>query len=320
MRVVFFGSPEFAVPSLERVAQEHDVLAVLSQPDRPAGRGQALLAPAVKVTAQRLGIPVLQPTKLRDPDLHGQLAALAPEIFVVVAYGRILPPALLELPPLGPWNVHGSLLPRYRGAAPIQRAVMAGDEITGVCIMRMEEGLDTGPVLACQEERIQETDTAGSLAARLSRLGAELLGRTLPLIAAGAPSLTPQDHQRATMAPMLSKEDGLLDFRRPARLVSAQARGVDPWPGAMAHLDEQTVLKLFGPRVLSGNANGDASGDVTAAPGTVLGARAEGLVVACGEGALAFAELQLPGRKRLPAAAVLAGRPIPPGTRLRGRE
>ena len=309
MRAVFFGSPEFAVPSLERVARDHDVLAVLSQPDRPAGRGRSLQAPAVKVAAQKLGIPVLQPTKLRDPQLAVELSELRPDVFVVVAYGRILPPALLAIPALGPWNVHGSLLPHYRGAAPIQRAVMAGDERTGVCIMRMEEGLDTGPVAACREVDVQPEDTAGTMAIRLSQLGAELLGDTLPGIAAGTIRLVDQDHGRATLAPMLSKEEGRLDFRRPAPLVSAHARGVDPWPGAFAQLPEG-AMKLFTPRVVATESPPDAE------PGQVLGLVSQGLAVACQPGVVAFGEIQLPGRKRLPAAAVLAGTPIAPGTRL----
>ena len=311
MRAIFFGSPEFAVAALERVARDHQVLAVLSQPDRPAGRGRSLTPPPVKVTAAALGLPVLQPTKLRDPQLATDLAALEPDVFVVVAYGRILPPALLAIPRLGPWNVHASLLPKYRGAAPIQRAIMSGDERTGVCIMRMEEGLDTGPVVACREEPITAEDTAGSLSARLCRLGADLLGETLPAIAAGTIREVPQDHSRATLAPMLSKEDGILDFSRPAALVSAHARGVDPWPGASAALPEGP-LKLFGPRVLPG-------GHPPAEPGTVLGLVADGLAIACQTGAVAFSELQLPGRKRLPAAAVLAGHPIAKGTSLAPR-
>ena len=309
MRAVFFGSPEFAVPSLERLAREHEVLAVLSQPDRPAGRGRSLQAPAVKVAAQKLGIPVLQPTKLRDPQLASELAALRPDVFVVVAYGRILPPVLLAIPALGPWNVHGSLLPQYRGAAPIQRAIMAGDERTGVCIMRMEEGLDTGPVAACREVDIQPEDTAGTMASRLSQLGAELLGDTLPAIADWTIHLVEQDHEQATLAPMLSKEDGRLEFRRPAQLVSAHARGVDPWPGAVAQLPEGP-MKLFTPRVVASEAPHGAE------PGQVLGLVPEGLAVACQPGVVAFAEIQLAGRKRLPAAAVLAGTPIAPGTRL----
>lgn len=308
MRVIFFGSPEFAVPTLRAVAAAHDVRLVVSQPDRPAGRGRALNPPAVKQVAQELGLPTLQPTKLRDPELATQLGALDPEVFVVVAYGRILPPALLALPALGPYNVHGSLLPKYRGAAPIQWAVINGETETGICIMRMEEGLDTGPVLVRQSVAIAEEDTAGTLAVRLAALGAELMVAALPRIAAGTLTPEPQDHQRATLAPMLDKEHGLLDFRLPARLVSAQARGVDPWPGATASLEGE-VLKLYRPRLVAG----------AGPPGQVLGASAQGLEVACGQGAVAFAELQFPGRKRLAAAAVLAGRPIPIGSTLVGK-
>jgi methionyl-tRNA formyltransferase len=308
MRVVFFGSPAFAVPSLRAVAARHQVALVVSQPDRPAGRGRELHPPPVKEAALALGLPTLQPSKVRDPALATELAALAPDVFVVVAYGRILPPALLAVPTLGPWNVHASLLPALRGAAPIQWAIIRGERRTGVCIMRMEEGLDTGPVAARVDTPIDDQDTAGTLSERLSTLGAELLAETLPRIEAGASVLEPQDHARATLAPLLKKEDGLLDFRLPAAAVSAHARGVDPWPGPAATLEGEP-FKLFGPRVLAEQG----------APGEVLGPREHGLAVACGEGAVAFAELQLPGRKRLPAAAVLAGRPIPAGSRLGGK-
>jgi methionyl-tRNA formyltransferase len=264
--------------------------------------------PAVKEAALELGLPVEQPVKIRPPEVAERLAALAPDVFVVVAYGRILPPALLAIPRLGPWNVHGSLLPKLRGAAPIQWAVIRGETRTGVCIMRMEEGLDTGPVAARAELPIGDDDTAGTMAERLAVLGAELLVATLPRIEAGTITLQEQDHAGATLAPMLEKEHGLLDFTQPAAAVSAQARGVDPWPGASAALDGE-VVKLYRPRVTAGQG----------APGEVLGLAPEGLVVACGQGALAFAELQFPGRKRLPAAAVLAGRPIPPGARLVGK-
>jgi methionyl-tRNA formyltransferase len=305
VRVVFFGSPAFALPSLQAVAREHEVVAVVSQPDRPAGRGRLLQPPPVKELALRLGLPVEQPTKLRDGVLAKTLAVLRADVFVVVAYGRILPPDLLAVPRLGPWNVHGSLLPKYRGAAPIQWSVIRGEQKTGVCVMRMEEGLDTGPVAACCEEPIAETDTAGTLAEQLSQLGADLLVRTLPRIADGSVALQPQDHSAATLAPLLKKEDGILDFAAPARLVSARARGVDPWPGATVSLAGEP-MRVFGPNVIPGQG----------APGEVLGHGTLGLEVACGQDAIAFAELQLPGRKRMAAAAVLAGHSIPPGTQL----
>ena len=306
MRVIFFGSPAFALPSLEAVAREHQVLAVVSQPDRPAGRGKKLQPPPVKELAVRIGLPVEQPTKLRAGSLAMALSALQPDVFVVVAYGRILPPDLLAVPKLGAWNVHASLLPRYRGAAPIQWAVIRGDSQTGVCVMRMEQGLDTGPVAASRAEPICDDDTAGTLAERLASLGSELLVATLQRIADGSVTLQVQDEAGATLAPLMKKEDGYLDLGAPARAVSAQARGVDPWPGATV-FDVDEPMKVFGVRVIAGQGT----------PGEVQGLVPQGLAVACGGGAVAFAELQLPGRKRLPAAAVLAGHPIPVGTRLR---
>jgi methionyl-tRNA formyltransferase len=305
LRVVFFGSPAFAVPSLRAVAAETTLAAVVSQPDRPAGRGQEPAAPAVKVAAAALGVPVLQPEKVRTPETLAALAAFQADLFVVVAYGRILPQALLDLPRLGAYNVHASLLPRLRGAAPIQWAIIRGEAETGVSIMRMEAGLDTGPVAAVRALPIADDDTAGTLAGRVADRGAGLLAETLPAIAGQRVTLAPQDDAAATLAPMLTKADGHLTFDRPARLVSAHARGVDPWPGASALLDG-APLKLFAPRVVEGAAGGR--------PGEVLGLRPEGLAVACAGGAVAFGELQLPGRRRLPAAAVLSGHRIAPGT------
>ena len=307
LRVVFFGSPAFAVPSLRAVAAEATLVAVVSQPDRPAGRGQTPAPPAVKVAATALGVPVIQPEKIRTPETEAALAAFAADLFVVVAYGRILPQRLLDLPRLGAWNVHASLLPRLRGAAPIQWSIIRGDARTGVSIMRMEAGLDTGPVAAVRALDIADDDTAGTLSDRLATLGAGLLAETLPAIAGGGVALATQDHDAATLAPILTKADGHLTFDRPARAVSAHARGVDPWPGASAMLDG-APLKLFAPRVV------DAQGAAVGRPGEVLGLRPEGLAVACAPGAIAFGELQLPGRKRLPAAAVLAGHKIPAGT------
>ena len=307
MRIVFFGSPDFAVPSLAAVAEHHEVVAVVTQPDRPAGRGAKLQPPAVKVVATGLGIPVLQPAKLRDGVVARELASLAPDLFVVVAYGRILPPDLLAVPRLGPWNVHASILPKFRGAAPIQWAVMRGETETGVAIMRMEEGLDTGPIAALSREPIFVTDTAGTLASRLAPLGARLLVETLPRIAARTVSLQEQDHAAATLAPPLSKVHGQLDFWQPAHQVSAQARGVDPWPGAIVLL-EGAPAKVFLPTLVDGQGQ----------PGEVLGLGPQGLAIACGTGVIAFSEIQLPGRKRMPAKALLAGHPIPTGTILGG--
>jgi methionyl-tRNA formyltransferase len=305
MRVVFFGSPQFALASLRAVAEQHEILAVVTQPDRPAGRGATLQPPAVKTLALELGLRVLQPTKLRDGALAAELSSLSPDVFVVVAYGRILPPDLLAVPRLGPWNVHASILPKFRGAAPIQWALMRGETETGVSIMRMEEGLDTGPVVALATEPITPEDTAATLSSRLSTLGARVLAETLPRIASQTITLASQDHSAATLAPPLDKADGHLDFRRPAHLVSAQARGVDPWPGATIFLSGEPI-KVFQPSVLEG----------AGAPGEVLGLRNEGLAIACGAGVIAFSEIQMPSRKRMPARALLAGHPIPAGTRL----
>jgi methionyl-tRNA formyltransferase len=308
-RAVFFGSPDFAVPCLEVTAAATDLRAVVSQPDRPAGRGKQLHEPAVKVAARRLGVPVLQPEKIRTPEFEAALRAHAPEIFVVVAYGRILPPALLELPRLGPFNVHASLLPKLRGAAPIQWAIINGETETGVSIMRMEAGLDTGPVAGTRAISIGDDDTTGTLSEKLAALGARLLVETLPAIAAGDVTLRPQDDGAATLAPLLTKGDGILKFERPARLVSAQARGVDPWPGATTTLGGEP-LKLFGPRVVAAPAG-------IAEPGTIRDVTSDGLLVACAdaaEHAVAFGEIQFPGKRRMPAA--LARDRLRPGAQL----
>ena len=306
-RAVFFGSPAFAVPFLETVARATTLVAVVSQPDRPAGRGKQLAEPAVKVAARRLGVPILQPERVRTPEFEAELRALDADVFIVVAYGRILPQGLLDVPRRGCWNVHGSLLPKLRGAAPIQWSIIRGERETGVAVMRMEAGLDTGPVAAVARVPIGDDDTTATLALALAAAGAPLLAATLPAILDGGVTLTRQDDAAATLAPPLVKEDGRLRFDVPARAVSARARGCDPWPGATALLDGEPV-RLFGPRVLPGPAGGP--------PGVVLGLRPEGLAIACADAPLAFAELQLPGRKRMAAAALLAGRPIPPGTSL----
>jgi methionyl-tRNA formyltransferase len=307
VRVVFMGSPEFAVSSLRALASRHEVALVVSQPDKPAGRGGKLAAPPVKVAALELGLPVAQPRSAKTGELQGALAATGAELAVVVAYGKILPRAVLEALPRGCINVHGSILPRYRGAAPVQWAVIHGEAETGVTIMQLDEGMDTGPTLLERRVAIEPEETAGELLARLGPIGAEAMLEAIDGLAAGTLRGVPQDHARATHAPMLTKADGAIDFAQPARAVAARIRGVDPWPGAYAALRGQTV-KLF-------RARADEAGGAGAAapPGTVVAIDAAGARVACGEGTVVIRELQAAGRKRLTAAQFAAGRGIAAG-------
>ncbi len=305
LRIAFFGSPEFAVPTLRALLALHDVVVVVTQPDKPAGRGRELLAPAVKSVALAAAVPVLQPVSARTEEFLRELTELAPEVAVVVAYGKILPQAVLDVPRHGCLNVHGSLLPRYRGAAPIQRAILDGECETGITIMRLDVGMDTGPMLFARRVPIAPDDTAGTLAARLAELGADLMREALERLQAGTLAETAQDATLATLAPRLGKEDGRIDWTQPAARVVDRVRGVDPWPGAFTLLAGEP-LKAWG-------ATGAPGAGVA---GTVLGVGEQGLVVACGEGAVALRELQLPGRKRMPARGLVAGRPIAPGTQL----
>jgi methionyl-tRNA formyltransferase len=305
VRVVFMGSPEFAVPCLRAVAHAHDVALVVSQPDKPAGRGGQLAAPPVKVAANDLGLPVFQPNSARTGELADALAASHAELAVVVAYGKILPPTVLNAVPSGCINVHASLLPKYRGAAPVQWAVIHGETETGVAIMQLDEGMDTGPVLLERKVAIDPDETAGELLARLAPIGAAALLEALAAISAGTARATPQDHARATHAPMLTKADGAIDFTAPASVVAARIRGVDPWPGAQAMLRGQ-VVKLFRARAVP----------VTAArgvPGTVLAIDADGVRVATGDGDVVIRDVQAPGKKRMAAAQVANGRGLAVG-------
>jgi methionyl-tRNA formyltransferase len=303
LRVVYMGSPDFAATVFEAVADRYEILAAVTQPDRPAGRGRKLTPPPVKVAAQARDIPVLQPTAIKTATFREQLASLRADVAVVAAYGRILPGAVLETPRLGTYNVHASLLPWGRGAAPIQWSIIDGLNTTGVTIMRLDEGMDTGDIALQRTLDIEPGDTAGSLAQRLAVLGSDAMVEALERLAAQTLPLTPQDEGAATVARLLTKGDGRLDWTARARRVSGRARGVDPWPGAHARWGDQTV-KLFGPTVVEG----------AGAPGELLGPDDEyGLRVACGDGAVAFAQVQLPGRKRLPAAAVLAGQKLQVG-------
>jgi methionyl-tRNA formyltransferase len=309
LRVVFMGSPEFAVPCLEALLGTEDVVAVVTQPDKPSGRGLGLTPPAVKVRALAAGVPVLQPPSVRKPPaalIFGEeLRALAPDVCVVVAYGKILPPEMLAVPKLGCLNVHASLLPKYRGAAPIQWAIIRGERETGVTLMQMDAGMDTGDMLLTRALAIDEWVTAGQLHTRLAPLGAELLVEGLARLKAGTLEPRKQDDAEATMAPMLTKETGRVDFAAGARAVRDLARGCDPWPTAYTLLGGEP-LKLFRAKVISGHG----------APGVVMGADRDGLLVGCGDDAIAFGELQLPGKKRMPATALLAGRQMPVGTKL----
>lgn len=304
MRVVFMGSPEFAVPCLRALAARHDVALVVSQPDKPAGRGGQMHAPAVKVAAQELGLPIIQPKSARTGELEQALRASGAELAVVVAYGKILPKAVLEALPRGCINVHGSLLPKYRGAAPVQWSVIDGEAETGVCIMQLDEGMDTGPVLLERRTPIDPDETSGELLARLAPIGAEALLDAIDGLAAGTLAPISQDHTRATHAAMLTKADGAIDFAQPARAVAARIRGVDPWPGAQATLRGQTI-KLFRARPADAGAGG--------APGTVVAVDAAGAHVATADGIVVIRELQAPGRKRMAAQQFAAGRGIAVG-------
>ncbi len=307
LRTVFMGTPEFALSTLEGlIASGVNLVGAFTQPDRPKGRGNRLTPPPVKVLAESHGIPVFQPAKLRDPAAVEELRRLAPDLVVVVAYGQILPKSVLEIPRHGCINVHASLLPRYRGAAPINKAILEGEAETGVTTMMMDVGLDTGDMLVKRAIPIGPEETAGELHDRLAVLGREAMEETLRRLFAGTLVPEPQDDALSTYAPMLKKEDGRIDWQAPARKIHDQARGLDPWPGAYTHLEGE-VLKVARTRW-----EPDAAGS----PGSVVSAGPEGVRIACGEGVLVVGALQLPGKKMLPAAEFLRGRSLPPGTRL----
>lgn len=310
LRAAFMGSPDFAVPSLHAVAKTCDLRAVVCQPDRPAGRGRKLRPPAVKVAAEPMGVPIHQPSKMRDGTLRDALAQYDLDLIVVTAFGRILPKDILDLPRLGCINVHASLLPRWRGAAPIQRAVLAGDPTTGVAIMRMEEGLDTGPVYRMVETPIEPHETSGMLFERLAVLGGDVLAETLTGVneqgALGEP--TPQDDALATHAAMLSKAEGKVDWSWSEKRVIDHVRGMDPWPNAFTARGD-LVMKLY-----QVSASDRGSGE----PGTVLAVDAQGMHVACGSGAICIGEVQPAGKRRMTPEAYASGRPFAPGERLGG--
>ena len=306
-RSIFLGSPDFAVPCLRALAEISDVALCITQPDKPAGRGLKLRPPAVKVASVELGIECIQPRKVRDGTLAERMRAVQADVAIVVAYGRILPREVLDAPRLGCLNVHASILPRWRGAAPINWAVVAGDDVSGVTLMRMDEGLDTGPTLATREISISAAMTAGDLNAALSELGGSLLREALPEFLRGSLVETPQNDALATKASLLTREHGRVVWSGSALEVHNHIRGFVPWPGAWTVWGDKRV-KLHQARVDVG------MGD-WGIPGTVLQADARGLKIACGPGILEVLELQLEGRKRMSAMAFVAGKSLAVGDR-----
>ena len=301
LRTAFMGSPEFAVASLAATAATTDVQLVVSQPDRPAGRGQKLTACAVKEAAVAMGLPTLQPEKVRDPNFVATLRELDLDLIVVVAYGKILQKELLELARFGCINVHASLLPRWRGAAPIQRAIASGDRVTGVCLMALDEGCDTGPVYVREPLVIGEEDTSGTLTTRLAALGGKTLEKFLRNFEA-RPALQAQDHALATHAAKLQKAEGNIAWRRSAKLVAAHIRGMDPWPAAMAQRGEE-VYRVFGAKI-SGDFPVNQS---IALPGQIVAIGEASIGVAAATGVVEIHEMQAAGKRRMTAAAFCSG-------------
>lgn len=306
LRIIFMGTPDFACPILAKLIERGDnILAVVTQPDRPKGRGQKLLPPPVKVLAEEHDIPVLQPPKVRAPEFITQIRELNPDLMVVVAFGQILPQSLLDIPKHGCINIHASLLPRYRGAAPINWCLVNGESETGITTMQMDAGLDTGDMLIKRVIPIGPDEDAQSLHDRLSLLGAETIDETLDRLANGTLSPEKQDDSLSCYAPILKKEDGLIDWNKNPVQIKNLVRGLTPWPGAYTTIGEKT-LKLYKVSVADGNAT----------PGEIISVGKSGINVACGSGSIRIEELQLEGRKRLTAADFLAGYRLDPGSRL----
>ena len=302
MRIVFMGTPDFAACSLQKLINEQfEIVGVFTQPDKPRNRGMKLQPSAVKITAQEHGLPVFQPESMRDPASLELLASLKPDVLAVVAYGKLLPDSMLELPKYGAINVHGSLLPKYRGAAPIQWAVLNGDAVTGVSTMYLSHDMDAGDVIFTQETEIGEQETAGELFDRLADMGAELLVKTLRAVDRGDAPRMPQNHEEATYTKQLTKEMAPIDWEKSSFQIIKHVCGLSPWPVATAVLNDVN-FKIF--RV-------EADAATSAAPGTILAADKRGIRVACGQGeSVRIIELQAPGKKRMRAADYLLGHPM----------
>jgi methionyl-tRNA formyltransferase len=307
MKLVFCGTPEFAVPTLEKLAGNFDVKLVVTQPDRPSGRGMEVIAPPVKRLAIQLGFPVTQPDKIKNnAEFRAQLEAMRPDAIVVVAYGRIIPQWMIDLPPLGNINAHASLLPKYRGAAPIQWAIANGETVTGVTTMRIDAGLDTGPMLLRRETQIGSDETSVALAGRLAAIGAELMVETLRGLEARTLKPQPQDDSKASLARILKKEDGLIDFSRSAREIYNRFRGFQPWPGAYTQFRGKN-LKVVGMK--------PAAGEASLAPGEIRFS-GDRLLAGGGDGAaIELVELQPESRKAILAAQFARGMRLQPGER-----
>jgi len=310
LRVVFFGTPSFAVPTLNAlIASRHTVTAVVTQPDRPRGRGQKLSASPVKETAVAAGLPVLQPESVKTAEFASELGALEADLAVVAAYGQILTERLLAIPSLGMINVHASLLPRYRGAAPVHRAIINGETTTGVTIMRMVRALDAGPMIQAESVAIGKDDTSVEMETRLAELGARLLVRVVDDLTSNRRHETPQDDTAATYAPRLTKEDSRVDWTRPARDIHNQIRGLHPWPHAVTFVGSERLI-LHRSRAAADNS--------AQAAGTIVASAPDRLAVATGEGTLELLEVQVEGKRPMPAREFLAGRPLAVGTQLHG--
>ncbi len=303
-KIIFMGTPDFACPTLQRLIDRgENLVAVVTQPDRPKGRGQKLMPPPVKELAEKNGIPVYQPLKVRNPEFVDIIRELKPDVIVVVAFGQILPKALLDIPPHGCINVHASLLPRYRGAAPLNWCIVNGEVETGVTTMLMDVGLDTGDMLLIQKTPLDENEDITSLHDRMAAMGADLLAQTLDTLLTGDLVPQPQNSADSSYAPMLKKDDGIINWHADARTIHNLVRGLAVWPGACTTIDTQ-VVKIFCTRI------GDGSGE----PGTVLQATKGVLEIACQSGSLFLHELQLAGKKRLDSASFLSGYPVSVGT------
>ncbi|MFH0783118.1 MAG: methionyl-tRNA formyltransferase [Pseudomonadota bacterium] len=306
LRIIFMGTPDFAAVNLETLLTGPDqVVAVISQPDRAKGRGKKVSPTPTKMVAEAAGIPILQPVKIKTEEFRNGLLSYQPNLIVVAAYGRILPPSLLELAPMGCINVHGSLLPGYRGAAPIQWALIKGETEVGVTIIQMDQGMDTGDMLLKAKIPADPQETAGTLMGKLATLGGQTLLQAIKGLKEGSVTPVPQDHSQATMAPMLKKDDGLINWSKSAKEIECLIRGLDPWPSAFCFL-EQNRLRLFSPEVVYMES--------TSQPGTILQADRRGMLIACGKNGLQIHELQPEGKKRMTVESFCCGHPLTPGT------